>query len=242
MTYGIYCIEHIDSGRRYIGKSKDIERRIRDHKATGGASAAAWSRTYLSAAFRKYGWDAFRWWVVEEVVGGADVLAARELFWIDAYGVFGSGFNTKRESAGVTEFSQSVKDKIATTLRGRPLPPKMVETWSKDKTGAANSFFGKTHTLETRQKLATASAVRWKDPEYVERMKARPHGRGNKGQKASEATRAKQSAAKLGKPPPNKGTVYTGGTLERMRLGYEKRSVMQAARKLKGLDTVDLAV
>ena len=240
MTYGIYCIEHIASGKRYIGKSKNIEQRIRDHRKTAQASAEAWAKTYLASALRKHGWDSFRWWVVEEVQGGAEVLAARELFWIDEYEVFGTGFNTKRESAGVTEFTQGVKDKIADSLRGRPLPQAFLDRIAQPRYGDENAFYGKTHTEEARQKMRQANLDRWQDPEYRARMLQRPRGRGSKGYVASPETRAKQSAAKKGKPPPNKGHKYTGVVLERMRWGYAKRSIAQEARKLRGLDKVDI--
>jgi len=73
-------------------------------------------------------------------------------------------------------------------------------------------------------------------------MKHRRKGKGQTGKTATVETRAKQSAAKKGKPPPNKGATYMGATLERMRLGYVKRSVACAAKKLKGLDTVDFVI
>jgi group I intron endonuclease len=240
MTYGIYCIEHVASGRKYVGKSKHIEQRIREHIKTSVPSSATWAKTFLAAAFRKYGWSSFRWWVIEEVTGDAALLAEKELHWIDKLGAFEQGFNTKRESAGVTEFAQEVKDKIAASLRGRPLPQAMIDYHKLPKQGEANAFYGKSHTPETKRVLQAASKANWQDPEFRIKMVGRPHGRGNKGKKATAETRAKQSAAKKGKPPPNVGVKYAGDTLDRMRVGYAKRSTMQAARKLRGVDTVDI--
>lgn len=32
MTIGIYCIEHVESGKKYVGKSIHIQKRINIHK------------------------------------------------------------------------------------------------------------------------------------------------------------------------------------------------------------------
>lgn len=58
MTAGIYMIEHIESGRRYIGRSVDIEMRWHQHR-----SDAKNRRTNnpVHNAIRKYGAKAFNW-------------------------------------------------------------------------------------------------------------------------------------------------------------------------------------
>jgi group I intron endonuclease len=61
---GIYCIEHIDSNKKYYGSSMDINKRFGSHR-----SNLKYNRhhcIYLQRAVNKYGIDAFKFYVVEE--------------------------------------------------------------------------------------------------------------------------------------------------------------------------------
>lgn len=63
MACGIYAIVHTDTNDRYIGQSKDIHRRWRDHKRaleTGSAHS-----TVLQEAWRAHGPDKFRFEILE---------------------------------------------------------------------------------------------------------------------------------------------------------------------------------
>lgn len=54
MTVDIYKIRHLPSGKSYIGKTKDLKRRLRDHFGLRSKSCR-----YLSAAIAKYGHEDF---------------------------------------------------------------------------------------------------------------------------------------------------------------------------------------
>lgn len=102
MTIGIYCIKHIDSGKRYIGKSVSIERRLAQHKyflRKPERSLKATNR-YLYAAVQKYGWDAFETSIVESFdVVDNDLISERELYWIDYFDSCDKGYNLRRDSS-----------------------------------------------------------------------------------------------------------------------------------------------
>lgn len=60
MTSGIYMIEHRESGKRYIGRSVDIEQRWYQHKSEALRSEKR-SNNPMHNAIRKYGPEAFDW-------------------------------------------------------------------------------------------------------------------------------------------------------------------------------------
>jgi len=52
MNRGIYLITHIASGRKYVGQSSNLSKRIKEH-ASGNSNGA------ISVAVQEFGWEAF---------------------------------------------------------------------------------------------------------------------------------------------------------------------------------------
>jgi len=80
MTCGIYAIRNTVTSRRYVGSSKDIELRWKQHlrKLRGGKHA----NPILQNAWNKYGEQAFEWLVLEECPEAE--LCAREQVYLDS--------------------------------------------------------------------------------------------------------------------------------------------------------------
>ena len=79
MTIGIYCIENIINGKKYIGQSVNLRRRILEHcnKLESGKD----SSVALQNAYNKYGVNNFIFYVLEEC--REDELDEREIFFIN---------------------------------------------------------------------------------------------------------------------------------------------------------------
>ena len=102
MTIGIYYIEHTPTGRKYIGKSVNIERRLYDHQRflTAPRRSPDCNR-HLWAAVQKYGWSAFSTGILQTFdVVDEDLIALAELEWIDTLRTCDRafGFNLRRDS------------------------------------------------------------------------------------------------------------------------------------------------
>ncbi len=155
-------IEHVATGRRYIGKSVDVERRIAVHFAPGQTAVR---RSHLYRAIAKYGRDAFRVVVLEHCSDDEEA-RERESVWIHALETkTPNGFNMTdggEGSAGIV-MSAETRAKMGASQR-----LKTVSTETKAKISAANK--GKTRSAETRAKLSIARRARQYAAEAIENM------------------------------------------------------------------------
>lgn len=63
---GIYLIKNLVNGKIYIGKSKDINRRIKEHKRRSNSKMDKFKNHRLYNAISKYGIESFNFEVLEE--------------------------------------------------------------------------------------------------------------------------------------------------------------------------------
>lgn len=75
---GIYKIENLFSGQKYIGQSIDIDKRWKQH-----CNGHSKEKSYIDRAIDKYGEEYFELTIIEEVP--IDLLNEREEYWIDYY-------------------------------------------------------------------------------------------------------------------------------------------------------------
>lgn len=79
--HGIYKIEHVASGRIYVGSSINIDKRLSEHKSK--LRRCGHENRHLQNAWNKYGSDTFAFSVIEHVADKT-TLIQREQHWIDA--------------------------------------------------------------------------------------------------------------------------------------------------------------
>lgn len=88
---GIYCIQNKINGKRYIGQSKNIKRRINEHFKEAFRPKCESYNYPIKQAIRKYGKENFRVIILEECDEAK--LDEREIYWIDFFASVRNGYN-----------------------------------------------------------------------------------------------------------------------------------------------------
>lgn len=186
---GVYCIEHIYTGRFYIGSSKKIRGRFAHHRWS--LRNGRHDSEKLQKAWTSFGEAAFRFRTL--IVCQEADLSLYERLAISAFGAASLGFNTYANATpiGHTHGSE-VGQKISASLTGRRHRPETIEkmrAWKrpqelKERISASNR--GREKTPEHRQKLAAALVGRKRGPQSPETIAKRVA--------ATKATKAAKAA------------------------------------------------
>lgn len=103
MTIGIYAIEHIETGKKYVGKSLNIERRLAWHRYKLNQPVCSKDcNRHLWNSVQKFGWTAFTTKILETFDSLDEAaIAAAELRWMDDLRSCERdfGYNLRRDSS-----------------------------------------------------------------------------------------------------------------------------------------------
>ena len=141
----IYSIRNTVSGKRYIGRSRDVVRRWKEH---------AWSgkRSPICQAIRKYGVDAFDFEVIAET--DVDRVVDLEAWYINLYDcVAPRGYNLIDRGDGNCGHHPATCAKISAAHKGKVLSDETRAKMSVSRTGALNPNFGQTMSEATRASI-----------------------------------------------------------------------------------------
>lgn len=206
MKSGIYAITHCQSGRVYVGSSKNIKRRFSDHRYR--LKANIHDNQYLQNAWNKYEEAQFAFEVIEHCV--EDELLEKEQFWIDVLGAHKSkcGFNMNPLAGSNVGYrhSEASKQKMSEFHKNRALDPVV-------KNQLQTGFLGRKHSEESRKQMSETRKSRELTEKQIDGIKrsalkriGMKHGdqakskisKANKGRRMSEETRRKMSQTHTG--------------------------------------------
>src|SRR5512139_170279 len=171
---GIYCIENLVNGKKYIGQAHNIERRLYEHEyyLKKGADKA----TSLQLAVNKYGIENFSFYILETCE--PDRLSEREVYYIYKFGTNKGRNGYNRSSGGESglfgyrfpdwvgrkismakkgmKISEEQKRKISQAQKGKVLSEETKRKISEGRSGEKHYLWGKNHTKESKAKMSEA--------------------------------------------------------------------------------------
>lgn len=182
----IYVVWNTRNGKLYIGKTRgSVAKRWTAHVK----AAEKGSKLCFHAAIRKYGIESFRVALLSSFASSVEDLNNQECYFIGKYRTYpptlGYGYNLSPGGDGgavVAKFKKitdATREKMSAAKRGRPLSaahkqhlseairanpleftPAFRKKLSERQRGAKNHNWGKTATLETRQRLSISAKIR----------------------------------------------------------------------------------
>lgn len=189
MTCGIYVIEHVASGRCYVGSSSNVNVRWSQHRYC--LTRITHMNKKLQNAWTKYGADAFEFRLITTCSEGD--LLEQETAWIGKLDSVRSGFNISaiagRGRAGIKHSAESIA-RMSESRKGRAVS---VETRKK----LSEAFSGRQFSEETRRRISEAKTGKKRAPFSAQALANMSAAK--KGIVHSAETRAKLSAAHKGK-------------------------------------------
>jgi len=149
---GIYRIINKVNGKCYIGKSKNIYKRIHQHIYDLKNSRKV-ENTYLQNSWNKYGRDTFDYEILEQLDFDETLVAQRELYWIKFYDSINTGYNLRLDSETRMICHEKTRKKISNRLKKEwsegkrdRHSDKLKESWKNRDRKKQSELFSKTLT------------------------------------------------------------------------------------------------
>ena len=145
MTSGIYCIENLINGKKYIGQSADISMRLSKHKSELRGNYHI--NKHLQSSWNKYGEDNFKFEIL--LYCEPFELTRYEQFFVDLYTpeiLYNICLECVDSTLG-TKRSEDTKKKLSESHKGKTISEKTKKKMSLKATGKAVS-------KKTREKLS----------------------------------------------------------------------------------------
>jgi len=139
MNSGVYKITNVVNNNVYIGSTVNIGNRWREHRRK--LNSRIHNNKYLQRAWNKYGWEKFRFEILESVLKKSNLLD-REQYYLD---LFNPEYNIRKIAESNFGIRHSEEKKIM---------------FSKQRSGEKNPMYGRHHTKKTKKMIGLKSVGR----------------------------------------------------------------------------------
>lgn len=147
-TCGIYAIQNLNTCKKYIGQSVQIETRLRGHLCD--LRKKEHHSSYLQNSFNKHGENAFIMGIVEAC--SRDKLNEREQYWIDYFDSKNNGYNaTEVNGTGGRIFDEAARKAVSKQMKEYHANPK----YAKKRKAAIEKMI-----KTTKERIANGEIVR----------------------------------------------------------------------------------
>lgn len=148
---GIYCIENKINHKKYIGQSINIHDRWNHH--INQLNRNVHFNESLQREWSEYGGENFLFSIIE--LCDVSNLDALEKHYITLYNTTNDheGYNLMTGGKSGFSFSKEIKEKIGNSRRGKLHSEETKRKFSETRVGSLNSFYGRHHTEESKQKM-----------------------------------------------------------------------------------------
>src|SRR5580698_5933962 len=140
-AYYVYCFTNKINGKKYVGKTNDLKKRLNKHKYANGSSP------YFHKAVKKYGMNEFYFHIIGEYQSEKEA-SQMEIYYIDLYKSNNreNGYNLTTGGEGSVGFKHTEMSKLKI---------------SKAKTGCPGHWLGKVRPDEAKKKQSTTMMGRY---------------------------------------------------------------------------------
>jgi group I intron endonuclease len=140
-TMFIYSIINTYTNKIYIGKSTIENKTVRFREHKKKLKANEHCNLHLQNSYNKYGLNCFSYNIIHDNVLNNEELSMLERYYIDLFDSFNNGYNLTNGGEGTVGYNHTKESKelMSKLKKGK-------------KIGKENSFFGKTHSEETKEK------------------------------------------------------------------------------------------
>lgn len=181
---GIYCIENLVNGKKYIGQSVDIYKRWSRHK--NELLGNRHKNDHLQSSWNKYGKNNFKFYIIQEC--SMDELDMLESYYIRTFNTIDRFYGYNRDSGGHYSkvLSDETKRKIGEAHKNKPLSEE-----HKQKISAAGK--GRVFSDDSKLKISQKLTGIKRSEEYCVKKSEAMTGVNNPnyGVRRSEDTKAK---------------------------------------------------
>jgi group I intron endonuclease len=136
---GVYCIDNLVNGKKYIGQSINVVYRFYQHRSD--LKCNRHSNKHLQNAWNEYGSDNFMFYILKECT--SEELDELEMFYISYFDTMNQDYGYNFEGGGNTRKVQSDETR------------KKISEHHADVSGENNPFFGKKHSQESIERYKT---------------------------------------------------------------------------------------